>query len=441
MMLQVGKLVAGRVYRPVVLEALKAFLSPELFREMPALCRLWRGWELVLTAVLLAWESGGSLAQRFATTGLTLRQWWPKKPLGRTYQGFIKALLRYSPALLETMTGALRTALRATAGPFWQRQGWVAFAVDGSRIECPRTAANEAALGCAGRKKTGPQAFLTTLYHMGTGLPWAFRQGPGTDSERTHLREMAWLLPAGSLLVADAGFIGYDLLAELLGGGRHVLFRVGRNATLLRELGWVVEQRADTVYLWPQAAQRGSRPPLVLRLIMVGQGRHKVYLVTDLPAEALSQEQAEVLYRLRWGVEVFFRSLKQTLEHRRMLSRAPRQALQEVAWSVVGLWLLGLMSMRGLVARGHDPLGLSAALAIRQVRLALRQNRRSVDGQWLAKRLGQALKDRYLRQRPKKARHWPHKKKERPPGAPKVLMATMKQVSLAQRLQGESVAA
>ena len=440
-MLRVSVSASRRVYRPVVLEAMKKFLSPEFFQGQPLAGRWWLGWELVLGAVLLSWESGGSLGQRFAATRLTLRQWWPKKPLGRTYQGFIKALVRLSPQLLAAVMARLRTVLRQTAGPYWWREGQVAFAVDGSRVECPRTAANERALGCAGRKKTGPQVFVTTLYHLGTGLPWAFRQGPGTDSERTHLREMVAVLPGGSLVVADAGFIGYELLATVLAAGHHVLFRVGRNVTLLRELGCAVACRGDTVYLWPQQQQAAELPPLVLRLIVVGAGRRKVYLVTELSAEELSQEQAEVLYRLRWGVEVFYRSLKQTLEHRRMQSRAPAQAQGEVAWSLVGLWLLGLLSVSRRVAGGHDPLGLSAALAIRQVRLALRQDRRSVDGDWLTRRLGRAVKDGYQRRRPKKARHWPHKKKERPPGSPKVLMATAEQVRLAQRLQGESVAA
>lgn len=400
------------VYRPVVLEAMKKFLSPEFFRGQLSGCRLWLGWELAVAAVLLAWESGGSLAQRFVTARLVLRQWWPKKPLGGTYQGYIKALVRWSPRLLEMVATHWRRVLPQVAGPYWRREGQMAFAVDGSRVECPRTAANEQTLGCAGRKKTGPQVFVTTLYHMGTGLPWAFRQGPGTDSERTHLREMIPALPAGSLVVADAGFIGYELLAALLAAGQHVLFRVGRNVTLLQDLGYVVVERGTTVYLWPQAQQRHESPPLVLRQIVLETGRQKVYLVTDqLDEQVLSEEQAAVLYRLRWGVEVFYRSLKQTLEHRRMLSRAPAQAQCEVAWSLIGLWLLGLMSVSRLVSCGHDPLGLSVALALRQVRLALRQNRRSVAGDWLTKRLGRAVKDRYRRRRPKKARCWPHKKK------------------------------
>ena len=43
---------------------------------------------------------------------------------------------------------------------------WAVFGVDGSRVECPRTKANEAAFGSAGRRKTGPQQFLTTLFML-----------------------------------------------------------------------------------------------------------------------------------------------------------------------------------------------------------------------------------------------------------------------------------
>ena len=432
---------SAKEYRPVVLEAMKEFVGPKVFESWPLVSRCWGAWTLALAAVLMAWERSSTLADRFASVRHWLRQWWPKKRLGRTYQGFIKALLRWSPWLLERVTEALRGAMRTMADAYWRREGLVAFAVDGSRVECPRTAANERELGCAGRKKSGPQVFLTTLYHMGTGLPWALRWGPGTDSERNHLREMMVLLPTGSVVVADAGFIGYELLSALLEAGQHVLFRVGRNVRLLRELGWAVERHGDTVYLWPQAMQRQEQPPRVLRLIVVGTGRRKVYLVTDLPEEALSQQQAEVLYGLRWGVEVFYRSLKQTLERRRMLSHAPRQAQWEVAWSVVGLWLLGLMSVRGIIARGHDPLSLSVALALREVRQALRQDRRSATRGWLLKRLGQALKDGYRRRAAKKARHWPHKKKERPPGRPQIVIAGPQQVQLAQRLRMKNTAA
>ena len=75
---------------------------------------------------------------------------------------------------MRALQRQLRHRPRSLAGPFWYRDGWVAFAADGTRVELPRTVANEKAFGCAGRDKTGPQLQLTSLYHLGTGLPWAW---------------------------------------------------------------------------------------------------------------------------------------------------------------------------------------------------------------------------------------------------------------------------
>ena len=107
----------------------------------------------------------------------------------------------------------------------------MAVAVDGSRVECPRTQANQETLKCAGREKTGPQLQLTALRHLGSGLLWDWRVGPGVESERSHLREMIDTLPVGALLVADAGFTGYDLFRAILDGGRHLLIRIGSNGS------------------------------------------------------------------------------------------------------------------------------------------------------------------------------------------------------------------
>ena len=53
------------------------------------------------------------------------------------------------------------------------------------------------------------------------------------------------------------------------------------------------------------------------------------------------------LYPMRWGVEVFFRSYKQTLEQRKMRSDAPEQALRECQAGLLALLLLGLIGRRG----------------------------------------------------------------------------------------------
>jgi hypothetical protein len=421
---------------------ISSLVDPKVVEDVAPDAKVWTPWRLVLMGLLMAWQDGPSLAKKFDGAWTVLRAVFPHTRLGGTYQGVIKALVAHSPLLLDRLSEELRVKMPTLAGPYWALHGWCAFAVDGSRVECPRTAANQQALGCAGRKKTGPQLFLTTVYHLGSGLPWSYRIGPGTDSERNHLRAMLGQLPGDSLLVADAGFVGYDLLAAIRAGGRHFLIRVGSNVTLLKKLGWGRTRGPDVVHLWPKKAAKKDQPPLVLRLITLHDGRKPVYLVTDLlEEERLSGRQAGAWYRRRWAVEVFYRSLKQTLGHRKMRSDAPEQARCELGWAVMGLWLLSALAVREIVAAGEDPLRLSVASAIKVVRAAMDSTGPPAVSASLRRQLAGALKDRYVRTGPKKARNWSHKKKERPPGKPKIRRANRQEVQWAKELEAKNVAA
>jgi hypothetical protein len=62
-------------------------------------------------------------------------------------------------------------------------------------------------------------------------------------------------------------------------------------------------------------------------------------------------------------------------------------------------------------------------------------------GRGLAATLADATRDGYQRRGAKKARAWPHKKREQPPGAPKIKPATAAQVKRAQRLRAKKAAA
>lgn len=337
----------------------------------------------------------------------------------------------------------LRNRVKNMSAKYQRRQGWLAIAADGSRVECPRTADNEEGLGCAGKERTTPQLMVTTLYHMGTGLPWAFEVGPGTESERCQLQRLIETLPENSLLVADAGFASYELCDALQKTGQHFLLRVGGNIHLLTDLGCTYEVDGQTVYLWPQKAQQHDQPPLQLRLIVLGSGEKSVYLITDvLDVQRLSDEQAGVLYRMRWGIEVFYRSYKRTMNHHRMLSRTPATCIAEFCWTMVGLWLMALMSVEKIIAAGNDPLAWSVAKSRDCLRRALRG---ALTGKRphvaLRKQLASAVKDNYVRRGAKKARNWPHKKNEGPPGPPKIRPATAAEIELAQRLKTKTLAA
>jgi hypothetical protein len=418
------------------------FLSlKRLDRRSPRVqARRWSLEHVHFVALLMIYAADEALKDSFESARDCCIEMFPsRRRPGRTYQGFIKAQKRLSGKHVRHLKKHLRLQHRVVAGTAWERFGWVPFACDGSRVEVPRTDRNKRRLGCAGREKTGPQLFLTTLYHMGTGLPWDWHIGKGTESERDHLRLMLTLLPPGSLIVADAGFTGYALMRSMLAAGLSFLIRAGSNVSLLTELGmdWELHSDGQTVWLWPGNQRR--TPPLKLRLIRMrrasGDAKEMCLLTNVFDRGRLPDEIAAVLYSMRWGVEVFYRSFKQTLRQRKLRSRSPRQARWELHWAMTALLLLGLMSVAAIVERGRDPLSWSVATALRAVRQVLHKKTRDRWGRaGLRARLAEAVKDDYQRRAPKKAHDWPHKKREQPPGTPKIRPATRTESRRAQKV-------
>lgn len=410
-----------------------ATLSAAIDSFLPALPRVgsWSAATVAAVALLSAWSAESTLSDRFEDARAAARRAWPRRRApGRTYTGFAGALVRLGMPLVALLQARFRGLVLGLDGPFARVEGRRVFAVDGTRVEAPRTAANQRALGCAGKTKSGPQFLVTVLWQLGLRQLLAYRIGRGVSSERRHLDALAGLLPADALLVADAGFAGYRLIERMQREGRSFLLRVGGNIRLLRDLlGVACEKRGDVVYLWPNS-RRNDRP-LRLRLVVVGEGRKAVYLVTNVDDARLSAEQAAVIYRLRWGVETFFRGFKQTLARRKLRSDSPTRAALELHWLLLGYWLLGLQAATALVARGSAPGDWSVATARRAVRAAMRTNS--------ARRLHLALRNARREERPqrtssKKARNWPHKKRDQPCGPPLIRSATAAERRAALRL-------
>lgn len=392
--------------------------------------RRWTDRFLVVCVILMGFSQGQTLGDRFADALVNLVAMHPgRRRPGKTYQGFMSALVKASDRLLMAVCRQLRQSVRSVAADAWAVGGWIVFGVDGTKINCPMTASNEKGLGCCSRKKSGPQMLLTMMFHVGSGVPWDFVRDVAKGSERAHLRQMIKTLPAGAMLLADAGFTGYDLLVALAAGGHSFVIRVGANVRLLTKLGYALE-RGDTVYLWPDARQKKKLEPMVLRLIKVVDDRNRVmHLLTNVTEAGLLSDRAAIeLYKRRWLVEVLYRSLKQTQNRRKMLSGSPAHVLAELDWSVVSLWLLSLE----LAESTQRSAQASVAKALRAVRLAMAGR-----GTHLGAALEAAVGDRYQRHGSKKARHWPHKKRERPPGNPKARTATEAEVTLARELATE----
>jgi hypothetical protein len=167
---------------------------------------------------------------------------------------------------------------------------------------------------------------------------------------------------------------------------------------------------------WPEAHR--DRSPLKLRLIVLKRKGQRVYLLTKgLEAQRLSRRMAVECYEARWGVEVSDRGLKQTLERRKMLATTPGPGALELAGYILAM---ARLMVQGALALGDRDARLSVAAALRVIRWAIEMMRYTGGCSKFLDRLLGAVKDEYVRRRPKAARDWPHKKKEPRPSAPKM---------------------
>ena len=249
------------------------------------------GWTpkyLILMGICIGWSVKRQLTARFDEARTTVCMLEPPNgPLPKSYQGFFKQLGRFDVPLVHSVMEQLRQEAPRSVQGAWFLHNWVPFAVDGSRVEAPRTAANEEYMGCAGRSGTGPQMWVTMITHLPSGLPWDWRQGPGGSSERAHLLDMLGSLPERSLIIGDAGFVSYEGMLEMEQAGQPFLIRVGGNFTLLLD-GQPIPSRLERtrhgilVYLWPDRIYRKKLAPLVVRLIVLKGKGAEVYLLTNV---------------------------------------------------------------------------------------------------------------------------------------------------------------
>lgn len=424
-------------YREELVEAISSLFPPQWFSQFSAHGNAeWTAQKIFWVSVLMSWQPQVTLGEQFRFAVELLQKIHPRWTLATALSGFLEARLKLLEVMREPMILRMQKMV-AEHSEAWRVCGWLLFGVDGSRFEACRTTDNENGLGCAGKERTTPQVFQTTLLHIGTGLVWDFRLGPGTDSERHHLNAMQESLPSQSLLTADAGFISFDLCRWLLNRHCSFLLRVGSNVHLLKGLYGELEVDGSTVYLWPQ--QQRHLPPVVLRLIVVQRdGYRPIYLVTNVEESRLSAHHAMEIYKRRWELEVHYRTQKQTLGHAHLQSRTADMTLAEQTWHVIATWVLQLITTRELIAAGKAPASWSAAKSRDATRTLMRKALAggfSDPTKSYRNTLKNASRDDYPRLHPKQKRQWPRKKSEKPPGPPNIRPASKKEQKRVQGLR------
>jgi hypothetical protein len=282
---------------------------------------------------------------------------------------------------------------------------------------------------------------VTAIVHLLTGVPWTWRFGRGSKpSERKHLVQMLKDLPRRALVVADAGYYGYDLMLELIAARVSFLIRMSSTVPLYTAKKTpLTDFREGLVYYWPDRAQQKRLPPVQARLLCVRDKKRKVdvWLLTDLiSAKQLSLSDANRFYRWRWENEGYFRTYKRTLAKMKLMSRTIREVHREAEASMIATQLLLAQGARALPkakAEEQPRVMCSPRKVLLEIRRELNGHLGSRRRGRFSDRLKQCRREKRERSSPKATRSWPRRKDHKPPGPPKILTLTAAQKRLISR--------
>jgi hypothetical protein len=420
-----------------LLGSMRKFLTPEVFKQVrnAANRRKSPRWDLhplLWILLLTTYCSGDSLPEKFeAARGFYVVCCPKRKRPGKSFAGFEKAVGKLPMPILRTLAAGIRGRFQTIFRERWKVGSFIPFGCDGTRQNCPRTEELERRLGSGGKEGSSPTIWNTSIVHLTLGIPFCWRLGKGSKpGERSHLISMLRWLPAAALIVADAGYVGYEVVATMMTKVAF-LIRMSSNATFYSEANEPLEQfREGIVYYWPKNQQKEGKPPLRGRLLRIHSVRHKidVWLFTNVedPLQ-LSLETAATCYRWRWENEGFFRTYKRTLKKATLMGRTVAQVHREAEASMIATQLLlcqGAMAMR-VVAKSGLPLMCSPRRVLLEARRDISARKEPTEP--FAERITRAEREQRVRTSAKEKREWPRRKPHTAPHPPILLKLTDEQ--------------
>ncbi|MER5853981.1 IS4 family transposase [Streptomyces sp. NPDC002012] len=371
----------------IALGVLTRAFPPELVDEVVAECgraeqrqRLLPARVVMYFVLAMCLFSGQGYEEvgRLLTQGLERERRWSKTWRVPTSGAIGRARLRLGAEPLKALFARVcqPVAVRETQGAWFR--GLRLVAVDGTTFDLPDTEANATFFGRPGTgrgqgRSAYPQARTVALVECGTHAVFAAEAAPLAVHETVLSRRLFPSLTRGMLLLADRGFLGFDLWRAAAATGADLLWRVRSNAVLP-----VVTALSDGSYLSQIVAARDKNrraDPATVRVIeytLGPPGEGTVYrLVTTLldPATVPATELA-ALYAERWEIETTLDEIKTHLGGPRFVLRSqhPAGVEQEIfAFLLVHHALRDLMHQAAQLQR-EDPDRMSFTRTLRVVR-------------------------------------------------------------------------
>jgi hypothetical protein len=435
----------------------------------------WVPEQLAVQALIWSWQDSRNVTEAFVKTQEICEQIGVTKGVAN-YTTFINALSGYREVIGNRLRLRFQELAEEIGGRFFRTDTWVPIGFDGSRATAPRSVANEIAF-CApnyGRGQTAtyrktkskglqrqriqnqqiepqsPQVWITMMWHMRLRLPWSWRLGPSNSCERWHVQEILEEenFPEKTLFCGDAGFVGYPLWKSIIDTGSDFLIRVGANAKLLTEHATIERLQDGIVLCWPKDRMAAGDPPLKLRLVQVKVGKTKMWMLTSVrDRQKFTQKQIVRYYKMRWGIEVEYRGLKQTIDKHKLRCRNSQRLLAELDWALRGMAIAELIALRHQIPKNvprnvdYTPNDRSLANTLRALRKCMRNlGKQTKPTDNLSKELNQATVQRYHNRTDKRARYRPKNHDIKPLGDPVIRILTDQEREKLRKLRTKTAA-
>jgi hypothetical protein len=273
--------------------------------------------------------------------------------------------------MVQALTRESARALSTRSLPAWRWRGRTVKLLDGTGLSMPDTPQNQARFPQPSSQAPGvgfPLARLCAVIDLASGALLEAAVGPHRGAGHSELdlsRTLLSAFSAGDLLLADALYANYFLVAQLIGAGVDVLLEQhGSRRTDFRR-GSRLGAR-DHVVHWPKPRSRPawmSREQyeafpehLTLREAQVG-GR--ILVTTLLEAGSVHKAELNALYQRRWGIELDFGCLKTTLGMNVLRCLTPAMIEKELWVYLLAYNLIRLLMAQAAVHSGQVPRQLS----------------------------------------------------------------------------------
>ena len=255
---------------------------------------------------------------------------------------YCDARQRLPVALPITLSATLGERLESMAPSRWRWQGRSVKLFDGTTVSMPDTPSNQRAYPQSREQKPGlgfPVARIGALISLASGAVLRYQvaacEGKGTG-EQSLLQNLLVHLNAGDVVLADALLATWWIVEGASRRGADVVMtQHGRRITGFtrgRQLG-----KKDHVVQWPRppkpkamSAEEYARYPAFISMREI-EVNGRILVTTLRDPKYVSANALDALYKMRWNIEVDFRTIKGTLQMDVLRCKSQTMVEKEIA--------------------------------------------------------------------------------------------------------------